>query len=114
VKHVNSYDPNARVPKLGSRWVWEIDKPHACALLEVIEVIWNGEEWWVRTQALWEPVPAALLRPSAGPIALNDVGRFWEAVTPVGGTGMSTRHSEHRSVREGTEARWGDPEPVRA
>lgn len=77
----NSYDPKARVPKIGSRWVWEIDKPAARELIEVTEVLWNGEEWWVRTKML---LGRGVIFSPGG--ALNDLSRFWEAVTPVGGT----------------------------
>jgi hypothetical protein len=107
---VSSYDRDARLPKLGSRWLWEIDEPGARALIEVIEVIWNGEEWWVRSRSIMEWIPPQL-QPRGG-VALNDLGRFWEAVTPVGGP--VTRHFyEQRTVVADTESRWGDPTPVR-
>jgi len=76
---VNSYDANAPLPAVGTRWVWEIDQPAARALIEVKAVRWNGEEWWVETEAL---MPDSY--PSSGGRAYNDVGRFWEAVTVVG------------------------------
>jgi hypothetical protein len=79
-KRIDSYDSNAKLPKAGSRWVWEIDKPHARELIEVVETLWNGEEWWVRTCSL---LPGEF--PSDTPTNLNDLSRFWEAVTPVGG-----------------------------
>lgn len=75
-KYVSSYDPNAKLPGIGSIWVWEID---ACPeLIEVTEVFWNGEEWWVRTRP-WNARTIVPLEQTN----LNDVGRFWEAVTPV-------------------------------
>jgi hypothetical protein len=85
-KRIDSYDPNAKLPKAGTHWVWELDKPHACELIKVTEVFWNGEEWWVRTKGLMRDVAhlahAAFL---TSPESLNDLSRFWEAVTPVGG-----------------------------
>lgn len=77
---VSSYDRGAPRPKIGTRWVWEIDSPSARSLIEVTEVEWNGEEWWVRTKAI---LPDVYPSRSVGE-ALNDLGRFWEAVTPVG------------------------------
>lgn len=82
--YVSSYDHDAPRPKVGSRWVWEIDQPHARTLVEVTEVVWNGEEWWVTTVDL----PTETLigeTPRPGRESWNDVGRFWEAVTPIGG-----------------------------
>lgn len=79
--YVNSSDPDAPLPKVGTRWVWEIDSAAARALVEVAEVKWNGEEWWVGTVAL---MPDSY--PSSGrPVEWNEIGRFWEAVTVVGG-----------------------------
>jgi hypothetical protein len=75
---VDSYDPGAQVPEVGSAWVWELDAPHARCLIRVTEVRWNGEEWWVKTVALL-PAPGQ----SAGP-CYNDASRFAEAATPVG------------------------------
>jgi hypothetical protein len=37
------------IPKVNSRWIWEPDKPHARTKITVVEVKWNGEEWWVYT-----------------------------------------------------------------
>jgi hypothetical protein len=81
---VDSYDPSAKVPEVGSVWVWELGAPHACCLIRVVEVRWNGEEWWVRTDAL---LPAPLQRSRR---CFNDAGRFAEAVTPVGEAGWTT------------------------
>lgn len=55
--------------------MWEIDKDHARELVEVRVVRFNGEEWWVTTRALSDP----------GGFGFNDLDRFWEAVTPIGG-----------------------------
>lgn len=80
-KYVNSYDKNAPTPREGSIWVWELDKPGACELIEVLEVKWNGEEWWVTTGRLHGiRNPDALDYDKPVP---NDLSRFWEAVTPV-------------------------------
>lgn len=73
-----AYDAEATIPRVGSRWVWEIDLPSARSLVEVIEVLWNGEEWFVRVKALLPDEPYRDAR-------WVDVGRFWEAVTLVGG-----------------------------
>jgi hypothetical protein len=68
-ERVNSYDPDARRPDPGSRWLWEPTKPNAYEPVSVIDVSWNDEEWWVKT---------------GGPSGehLNDLSRFWEAVVP--------------------------------
>ncbi len=91
-RRVNSYDRSARTPKLGSVWVWELDKPHARCLVVVREVIWNGEEWWVTTDTLMEDVQSIVQASEA----LNDLGRFYEACVPVVDTHMAfvavTRH----------------------
>jgi hypothetical protein len=76
---VNSYDRDAPLPRVGTRWVWEIDSPEARCLIEVTNVLWNGEEWWVRTLAL---IPDSY--PTTKTEFFNDVGRFWEACLPVG------------------------------
>jgi hypothetical protein len=79
-RHVSSYDRNAPLPGIGSIYVWELDKPAACELIRVTEVFWNGEEWWVRTVRLHQDIPISLGGPTSH---LNDLSRFWEAVTPV-------------------------------
>jgi hypothetical protein len=78
--NVNSYDENAILPKLGTRWVWELDEPHARTVVEVAEVKWNGEEWWVGTKTL---LPNLTYPPSGREIEWNDVSRFFEACLPV-------------------------------
>jgi len=83
MRRVNSYDPDAPLPGVGGIYVWELDQPHARDLIRVTEVFWNGEEWWVRTETLMRG-PSHMLFGLPGPASyLNDVGRFWEAVTPV-------------------------------
>src|SRR4051794_5791781 len=49
---VDSYSTSAQVPEVGSVWVWELGAAHARCLVRVVEVRWNGEEWWVKTEAL--------------------------------------------------------------
>lgn len=73
---MNSYDPAAETPSLGSRWLWEIDSPDARCLVEVTEVSWNGEEWFIKTR-----VPAGPGSPAVE--CWNDLDRFREATTPV-------------------------------
>lgn len=109
MEHVNSYDPDAKVPKLGSRWVWEINKPSARAVIQVEGIIWNGEEWWVRTRSLLGD--AYRFTPAWSNVCLNDLGRFWEAVTPIGGS-ITARLYDRRAVVAGTEAHWGGLAPV--
>lgn len=56
------------LPRVGSRWTWEPDKPHARQEITVAEVKWNGEEWWVLCDGeggRWR--------------YWNDLGRFIEA-----------------------------------
>ena len=67
---ISSYDRGAPTPEVGSRWIWEPDKPQAREECVVVEVEWNGEEWWVKTK---------------GPIGAywNDLSRFWEACVPL-------------------------------
>jgi hypothetical protein len=82
-KRVNSYDPNARLPGVGGIYVWELDQPHARDLIEVTEVFWNGEEWWVRTKTLMRGPDHMLFGVPCPASHLNDLSHFWEAVTPV-------------------------------
>jgi len=77
---VNSYDPHAYTPRLHTYWVWEIHEPKARELVEVVEVKWNGEEWWVGTFTLLDN-PA--YPPTGRDVEWNDLGRFWEACSPV-------------------------------
>lgn len=93
-------NPNALLPKVGTKWVWEIDSDEARCLLEVRLVEWNGEEWWVTTvpllhdsYSLYNSLRAIGLEAgrdyvwdhlARSPVQ-NELGRFWEAVTPVGG-----------------------------
>jgi hypothetical protein len=82
-KRVSSYNPRAPLPGVGSIYVWELDVPHACELIKVVEVFWNGEEWWVRTERLHAPLANLWYPPNPAAVQLNDLSRFWEAVTPV-------------------------------
>jgi hypothetical protein len=99
MRRISSYDSDALLPKLGTRWVWEIDSPHARELIEVVEVRWNGEEWWVRTKSLLTDA-AHLPSLSGSNEALNDLSRFWEAVTPVGGGtyGLTERRPQRGAI----------------
>lgn len=73
------------LPKVGTRWIWEIDSPHARTLVEVDDVKWNGEEWWVYLRRLATDVPIAEREPDETGVYPNELDRFWEACTPVGG-----------------------------
>jgi hypothetical protein len=68
--NVSSYDPSAVRPPIGSHWLWEPKRPLSYVPIEVTEINWNGEEWWIRT------------RSPAGVEYWGDLSRFWEAVTP--------------------------------
>lgn len=74
--YVNTYDPDAPVPEVGSTWTWAADQLPWSPInptgsrevgVTVTEVKWNGEEWWVRTSgpkgAFW-----------------TDANVFWEGV----------------------------------
>lgn len=89
---ISSYAADPPRPAVGSRWVWEPRKEHARENLEVVEVKWNGEEWWVKTRSL--PTQAKPVMGLLGPIYVsrqqragdehwNDLSRFWEAVRPL-------------------------------
>jgi hypothetical protein len=67
---VSSYDHNAPTPPVGSYWRWNKGNGDRT---KVVEVKWNGEEWWVRT-VLYDP-------PGADP-RWNDLTVFWEQVRP--------------------------------
>lgn len=95
---MSSYDKDAITPQVGTRWVWEIDRPHARELIEVVEVRWTGEEWWVATKPLLRN-PA--YPPTGRDVEWNDLGRFWEAVTPVGGNAERSA-SNQESDSEGS------------
>lgn len=93
VRGVSSYEHDAPLPVVGTRWVWEPDLPHARELVEVLDVTWNGEEWWVRVKG------------SGGlayPPSPNDLARFWEAVVPPDGAGRQA--IERRTARVGEPA----------
>jgi hypothetical protein len=81
---VDSYSTSAQVPEVGSVWVWELGAAHARCLVRVVEVRWNGEEWWVKTEAL-APEPLQTIG-----VVYNDASRFAEAVTPVGAAAWAT------------------------
>ena len=86
-KRVNSYDRDAPTPAIGSRWVWELGKPHAQETITVTDVHWNGEEWWVETVADDRPRRGPVTGRTFGVVAgkpyWNDLGRFWEAVSLI-------------------------------
>ena len=78
-RHVDSYDRDAPTPAARSRWIWEPGKPWARETITVIEVRWNGEEWWVLAQADSRCCGYAV----PGEPYWNDLSRFWEAVAPM-------------------------------
>jgi hypothetical protein len=82
-RRVNSYDQNAPVPAIGSRWIWERGKPWAQETITVTDVKWNGEEWWVCTVIDNRPRRDPEYPPVPGKPYWNDLSRFWEAVFPI-------------------------------
>lgn len=75
-----------RLPNPTTRWVWEIDSEYARVMVEVIKVEFNGEEWWVTTRSLPDSGPLYFNSQPLSPKEFqNDLDRFWEAVTPIGG-----------------------------
>lgn len=74
-----------KVPAIGSVWVWEIDKSWACELLEVVEVEWNGEEWWVTTRRLHDTLANSTYSTNLILREFNTLDRFLEATTHVRG-----------------------------
>jgi hypothetical protein len=66
--YVSGYRRGAPRPKVGTYWIWEPNKPHAYAHVEVVEVKWNGEEWMIGLREL-----------TGDRIYWNDLDRFWEA-----------------------------------
>lgn len=79
-------DRHTLIPKIGSHWVWEVSDPWARCLIRVGEVKWNGEEWWVCAEQLTIAQPIGEREPKdVVGSHWNDLYRFWEAVTPIGG-----------------------------
>lgn len=62
-------------PKPGEHYVWEMLKPHAAIGILVVNVVWNGEEWWVESQTYTMPYRDAKIIP-------NELSRFQEACLP--------------------------------
>lgn len=55
-------------------WCWEPLKSHARCKIRIVETRWNGEEWWIETEAL-ETAGYA----TAGERHWNELDRFIEA-----------------------------------
>lgn len=87
IRGPREFPETIRVPKPGSHWVWGLDKPHARALVQVVNVRWNGEEWLVETRSL---LPVPVRRPAEIEEAFgerldwNDLDWFLEMSRPVG------------------------------
>lgn len=88
-ERIDDYDPNAPLPKAGSCWIWEIGSAYGRTLCQVVEVKWNGEQWWVYLRKLRTDIPIGARAEDLGPEPSeaypNEISRFWEAATPVGG-----------------------------
>lgn len=76
---IDAYAETARRPRPGTLWVWEPTLPHARAVLKVLEVKWNGEEWWVKTETLTPHKDTFGYHGLDPNVAWNDLSRFWEA-----------------------------------
>lgn len=62
------------LPEVGSKWIWEKGNPHAHCNVRVVEVTWNGEEWWVQSELTDGK--------DTGKQYWNELDRWWEAATP--------------------------------
>lgn len=82
-RNANEYDPNALLPKIGTVWIWEIRSPLAMAVIRVFDVFWNGEQWFVATQTLLGSKTMYGDEIDRESEHVNELGRFWEAVTPT-------------------------------
>jgi hypothetical protein len=86
-RRVNSYDRDAPTPPIGSRWVWELGRPHVQETITVTGVEWNGEEWWVCTIADDRPrvgfITGKTFGVRPGKPYWNNLSRFWGAVSPI-------------------------------
>jgi hypothetical protein len=80
-KRANSYDCGAPTPAVGSRWVWELGDRRAQQDVRVTDVMWDGEEWWVELAVT--DLPRWRSGVVSGGHYWNDLGRFWEACSPV-------------------------------
>jgi len=107
MKDVDSSDFNAPLPGIGGVYVWRLDTPYACELLQVVKVEWNGEEWWVTTKRLHDSLRNTSYPNVDQASQLNELGRFWEAVTPVRETRGSLPRPAHVQDRP---CPCGDPE----
>lgn len=87
-----------RLPNPDTRWVWQIEDERCRVLIEVEEVRFNGEEWWVRLATLPDG-PARVFGEVTSPAVVhNTVDHFWENVVPVGGRveDLSTKVDPHQ------------------
>lgn len=75
--------PSAPDIPIGSRWVWEIDQPRAIAVVEVLGLSWNGEEWMVHTRTLLGRKTMFGEEIDQETERWNDAGRFLEACSLV-------------------------------
>ena len=52
------------VPAVGSVWCWEPLKPWAVEVVQVMDVRWNGDEWWITSRSVTsgEEYPNSLSR----------------------------------------------------
>lgn len=67
---IDSFDPRAPTPEIGSRWSWLRGKPED-TVVEVVQVRWTGEAWWVKIQDLYDQWACYWV----------DLSRFWDLVT---------------------------------
>lgn len=62
---------------VGNSYHWEPTKSYASAWCKVIDVTWNGEEFWVDTIGIEGIVPLEI----KGTECKNELSRFLEATT---------------------------------
>lgn len=95
---VSSYTRTAVRPVVGSLWVWKPDS--APEFVRVTRVHWNGEEWWVVTEAL-DVLPLPLYVPPKK-LAWNDLTVFWENCHYIAPhPGVPARTTAIHAVRRG-------------
>ena len=73
-----------KTPAVGSQWVWEINKPHAIAVIEVTQVITNEDgETWVQSRILLGKQAMCSSTVVQDGYCWNSLERFLEACSEV-------------------------------
>jgi hypothetical protein len=74
----DTHSPTAARPEPGTLWAWEPHSLTAAALIEVTQLRWNGEEWWVEARVIAGKA-AEFAGVKVGSLYWNELSRFWEA-----------------------------------